>query len=1113
MAGVRRWLALALLCGCASLGGAAVPPVKLPARPVDFSKLPPGTIIVIAEDGKDALQHPGVVVLSPEKFRDLLDEMERLKRQAAPEKPEAPSSLRLSGDVKDNVVRLKIQYEFETRKKKQLVALCGQKASANTSAVWPTAVTLDEGRLPLLPPPGEDGLIVQVENAGAHKLTLEVEIPVAPRALASGAGHGFELGLPRAAITVLEHLDLPSAARDATLNGRPLTPKDLHSGNDRRKEVPLGACDRLDVVWKGAAAQPAQPLLTAAGVIDVHLDEGQAMTVADLTLETRGGPTAQWQVHAPAQATLEVLDLPAADPRGPAIVAPPEGKTLVWTIRLKEASDKPLKVRIRHRQARPTKPREKLAIGPFAVAQTIQQTGTITVSATPELRPRFPMRPDLSQREVPEALSRGPGSVHVFAYWNLPPARADQPAPALLDIETEIARGTVETETAYTLRLTEEGWQLTAVIDVTPSRSAVEALEFDVPADYALKASPGSHVESDPLEFKEKEAVNGRRVGVVKLTARQRQRFAIKLEGLIPLGKGSPLFLGLPRPTQTIDKGAKLAVLVPEGWELLAAHDLGTETQPAGSRERSWKLDKCPPRLELAWREHRPELAVEASVDVTIAPRRALVRQRLRFLSPLAPGKEMLLRAGDFPAGQAPVVGNTPLFSRGGGVWPIILKESVLTVDYSVPLPPPDKQRSRLLSLPLFWPDCTTRCLTKVRVWSEAGTQASLGGGTAWEELPTEVVPERETLPGLVLRATSPEVPLTLRLAESVGSPLANLAVDRVLVQALVVEGGQQTYRARFLLTKVGARAIDVELPGSPAALNFEAFLNGRPVADLVAIDDEGRESEIGRVARLRVEPELFRKPTVLEVRYQLPAGRGDGVGNFVARLQPPRLRDNAFPGRIRWEVALPNDWVAAVVGGQSSAEQRWGWRHGLPVPYAAATELDLERWFAAGSDPNLWNAEVEAELATRRADLLCWQAALEPLPVFHATRQTWLLVCSLTVLTLGLVLQFARLPRFVVGSIVALVAATIVVAAVVAPGALDLIASGCLPGVLVLLLVAGIQWGLRRRYRRQVVFMPGFSRLAPGSSIVRGNSSQRRREPSTVDVPPVQRFAGSEER
>ena len=78
--------------------------------------------------------------------------------------------------------------------------------------------------------------------------------------------------------------------------------------------------------------------------------------------------------------------------------------------------------------------------------------------------------------------------------------------------------------------------------------------------------------------------------------------------------------------------------------------------------------------------------------------------------------------------------------------------------------------------------------------------------------------------------------------------------------------------------------------------------------------------------------------------------------------------------------------------------------------------------------------------------------------------------------------------------------------AALLWPGVLAAVAYGCEPGVLVLLLVLGIPWMLHQRYRRQVVFMPGFTRARAGSSLIRnggtGSAPRPRGEPSTVDVP-----------
>jgi hypothetical protein len=50
--------------------------------------------------------------------------------------------------------------------------------------------------------------------------------------------------------------------------------------------------------------------------------------------------------------------------------------------------------------------------------------------------------------------------------------------------------------------------------------------------------------------------------------------------------------------------------------------------------------------------------------------------------------------------------------------------------------------------------------------------------------------------------------------------------------------------------------------------------------------------------------------------------------------------------------------------------------------------------------------------------------------------------------------------------------------------------------------LFAGGHWLVQARYRRQLVFMTGFSQPKPGSTLVRGEGSKRGREPSTVDAP-----------
>jgi hypothetical protein len=77
-----------------------------------------------------------------------------------------------------------------------------------------------------------------------------------------------------------------------------------------------------------------------------------------------------------------------------------------------------------------------------------------------------------------------------------------------------------------------------------------------------------------------------------------------------------------------------------------------------------------------------------------------------------------------------------------------------------------------------------------------------------------------------------------------------------------------------------------------------------------------------------------------------------------------------------------------------------------------------------------------------------------------------------------------------------------LVVAALLWPTALGQVAYGCEPGAAVLVVVAGVQWLLHERHRRQVIFLPSFSRARANSSLLRTEGSRPPGEPSTVDAP-----------
>jgi hypothetical protein len=83
----------------------------------------------------------------------------------------------------------------------------------------------------------------------------------------------------------------------------------------------------------------------------------------------------------------------------------------------------------------------------------------------------------------------------------------------------------------------------------------------------------------------------------------------------------------------------------------------------------------------------------------------------------------------------------------------------------------------------------------------------------------------------------------------------------------------------------------------------------------------------------------------------------------------------------------------------------------------------------------------------------------------------------------------------------------------VLAPALAGQVAYGCQPGLLVLLLFLLVQWLLHERYRRQIIFLPSFSRPRTGSSLSRAEAARPNGEPSTVDAPPRTGQGSSAER
>src|SRR5262249_5053888 len=137
-----------------------------------------------------------------------------------------------------------------------------------------------------------------------------------------------------------------------------------------------------------------------------------------------------------------------------------------------------------------------------------------------------------------------------------------------------------------------------------------------------------------------------------------------------------------------------------------------------------------------------------------------------------------------------------------------------------------------------------------------------------------------------------------------------------------------------------------------------------------------------GRIARLRMGPELVHRPVVLDFSYQLVQERTAGSGLLTSLLRPPQV-PAALPNvPTRWQVDLPSTWLPLAPEEGPDSERVWGRRGWLLAAKPTVTVGDLERWFAGSENgPNGTSpgpTSVSAEAAARVPALTCWRSSLE---------------------------------------------------------------------------------------------------------------------------------------
>ncbi len=1077
------------------------PPATAPAKP-EPPRQPGDYVIFVFEKATDVLNMvPDAVFVGSKKFQEMSDELARLREQISLKKAAPPSRCQLKGKVEGNAALLQIQFDFVTEKPDAVVALAGVPGLA-------TSASLD-GRTPLLRAEA-DGFAVQVEKPGDHQLSLDLVVPLAGR----GPGRGLELSLPRAAVTTLD-LDLPPGVKDVRVGGKPwadtlLTLKGSHLSGG------LGPVDKLDLGWRGARARPGTPLLAAEGRIAVRLDMRGLTATAELTLRAEAGQTDRWRLLVPREAEVRLAPADEARLARP-IESAEQGPGSLRTLYLREPSAEPIKVFVTTTGARP-RSGTSVAVGPFIVPGAVHQGGTVQIHSTLaeinlDVQPHAgPQAIDLQRRPLTEEERRtDPTLLAAFRYGNVAPAE-DVPPPGMglgpwLDVTAGVPHGQVRTQVRHVLGLKPENgslvWQSATTITAWPRWAEVDQIKVQLPDGWEPVEDLGDIRTGSPRVVTLKLArAPGEAGGAVTLTITGRYTDRHKPEGTATLG--------LPRPLGTDTQGeSELKVQVGPELEILPATPAGLAPGPQTAHEQVWRSHTLPEAVTVSWRPYVPDVRAQSLADVDLTPRGGEVRQEILLQSgPLAgtagtwngpaqltlrlpPGVQALEILEGATAVGAPEArgpgGSVQLLTLGkpsGGGHRLVLRYAFAALARAGEAAP--------FTVPLAAPEPITRGEARVRLWCAAGALPVLLDGTPWVPRPIEDAADRKMLPVLVAWAPRVDAALPLRWGEPQAA--VTLLAERALVRVRVAEDGSQLYTVHYRLRQLAAAHLDVELPAPVAALHLQATLDRKRVAHEV-LDDAGQPSDGGRVARLRLAPELVGPTSVLEVSYQLSPGHA-GTGTLTAPLLPPVLRGDSGAVPTCWQVRVPPSWVVLSPESGPGVERTWGWRRWLLAP----------RLVPRGNGE--WGmGNEEAGFASPLSDdppaLVCWCSGSEPLLLTHVPQQAWMLGCSLGLVAVGLALLGpGRSARGLGWGLVLLVLAA-AAGAVLRPGALAAVAYGCEPGAAVLLGVLVIQWLLHERYRRQVVFLPSFSRGRSGSSLLRGSSATRPPvEPSTVDAP-----------
>ena len=959
---LNRIISTLVLIIAVANAGAQDPSTPIPAKSIEkakatsntgsdkktasFWQAPAGAIMVLCEQAADSLRLlPKMVVLPPEKYQELLDELLKLKEQQVEIKPLPPSSVLINGKVESSLAKLKIRFAFQTEKPGMNILLgcgLGQASSA-----------LMDGKIPLLKKTLE-GFVVFVETPGAHDLDLDLLVTVKNQ----GENQSFELDMPGAAITQLE-LDMPSGTVKPKIssknNQEPLV---FFKGN--RLSATLGPLTMIQTIWKSSQRDSQPKALTSETNILVRMDDKLLNARAEIKIGALGGRLDVLDLVVPVGSEVRPFS-PADEARILSIEKNDQKFAGYRKIKLNDNSSEPLKLVVESQAAIPANGGQ-LPIGPYLLTSAIRQTGVILLSNQgSDLKVSNQPRGEIISQEVSaQDKQRDPNVFASFRYWNhpvheKPGAFTGVNSLSLLDLQLDLIRGVLEVKTVHTVRLARKEnnqwyWNITTNFDCTPVRTGTDKVEIRIPSGMVYDENKGP-IPANIIRDVAFDGKSGKMM--VQFSQELLNPFQFSLDFHEPFTPEETSRISLPLPMLVRDRGVQISLVTPDDFHLLTSEKLNTsfELLSHETHKQVWKSEKFSQKIDAILKPADDKTQVKQTIDVQLKGAIALCKQQmhLRFLGRVPTMVEINVPKEIAENLRLLKGGRIEALDDKTGILAVALtganKETDLEFEYESSI----SQEAKNLQLP-FLSLLNSKQDSVFQIWAKPGVVITTKNNL-WKEYPLEAVAKNIRLPNASFRGEKTSSALEIDLSSGLGEVTG---IEKILARAKL-EQNQIVYRVSYYYKNSIDQVIDFAMPsnfqGAKLSIN-NLICNWQYVT-------QGRN-----LTRVTLPKNTQDKPFILEWEYMVAMPQGI-LSSFRNTLAIPLVANHDFS--VNWWIRLPSSRIALLPEPSYETAKQWHWTNFffaldtiiVPVEYEGMPQTDINSGdsILASSDLVIFNS------------------------------------------------------------------------------------------------------------------------------------------------------------